>query len=268
MPVRAQAILTLEQALQQAVARHPSLAAAGREIEAAQAAAQQAAAWRNPELGTTLEDPARRDSRTSTVVLDIPIELGGKRGARIGAAERATALARAEGERTRAELRARVLAAFFGLRVAQERAALAADSAALARRAADAVQRRVDAGKASPVEATRARVDLANAELEGDEARVEQRTTRHALATLLGDAAPGFDTVAEDARLPPEPPAPGQLPALLEASPALLAARAETERRRALVEVERSKAAPDLTLSLGARHDAALGRSQAVIGLS
>jgi cobalt-zinc-cadmium efflux system outer membrane protein len=54
----------------------------------------------------------------------------------------------------------------------------------------------------------------------------------------------------------------------LDASPGLLASRIEIERRKALVEVERSKGVPDLTVSVGAKRDNELGRTQAIVGIS
>ncbi len=259
--------LTLEQALAQATSRSPLIAAAQREVDAAQAASSQAGLLRNPALSATVEDP-RREGRTTTVLLDIPLELGGKRAARISVAERALALASAELDKVRAELRADVIQAFFAAWVAQERAQLAQDSADIAGRAAAAVAKRVAAGKVSPLEATRAQVDRANVQLELAEARSELQTSRFALATVLGDAAPAFEAVQGALSSPPNRPAWHELVALLDASPALQTGRLEAERRRALLDLERSKAVPDLTLNLGAKRDAAAGRTQAIVGFS
>lgn len=259
--------LTLEQALSQALARSPALAAASRQVEAARAAAQQAGAWRNPELSVTVED-ARSEARTTTVMVGVPLELGGKRQARLTAAARAVGLAEAELRRARAELRAGVAQAFFAALVAQERLTLADGAVAIAARAAEAAGRRVAAGKVSPVEATRARVDLAQARLERAEAQGELRMAHHALAALLGDVAPAFGRVQGEARAWPERPGFEALSAQIDEAPALMAAQAEVDRRAALVAVERSKASPDVMLSLGSKRDASTGRSQAVLGLA
>ena len=94
-PTWSQTPLTLAQALEQATLRNPTLAAAAREVEAAGGAVQQAHSRRNPELSTMLED-VRRQTRTTTATLAIPLELGGKRAARVSVAERAQGLATAE----------------------------------------------------------------------------------------------------------------------------------------------------------------------------
>lgn len=259
--------LTLEQALTQALARSPALAAASRQVEAARAAARQAGAWRNPELSVTVED-ARRETRTTTVMVGVPLELGGKRQARLTAAAQAVGVAEAELRRTRAELRAGVVQAFFAALVAQERLTLADGAVAIAARAADAAARRVAAGKVSPVEATRAQVDLAQARLERAESQGELRTAHHALAARLGDGAPGFDRVQGEARAWPERPGFEALAAQIDEAPALVAAQAEVDRRAALVALERSKSSPDVMLSLGSQRDASTGRTQAVLGLA
>ncbi|MDI4635244.1 TolC family protein [Pelomonas sp. V22] len=267
VPLWAQTTLTLERALDQALSRNPAIAAATKEVEATEGATRQARTWRNPELSTTVED-VRNNTRTTTVTVDVPIELGGKRTARITAAERAASLASAELDNVRAEVRARVIAAFFDVLVAQERAKLAGSSAGIAARATDAVGKRVIAGKASPVEETRAKVDQANAQLEWAEAKSELQTLRFSLATTLGDSAPAFDEVQGDANALPGRPMFAELVSLLESSPMLIIGSLEAERRKALVDIERSKAVPDLTLSMGGKRDASTGRNQAVLGFS
>lgn len=259
--------LTLEQALEQALSRNPNIAAAAKEVEAAEGAVRQAGAWRNPEFSATVED-TRRDSRTTTATVDFPVELGGKRAYRVTAAERARDVASAELANVRAEVKARVLAAYFAVAVAQERASLVSASADLASRGADAVAKRVAAGKVSPVEQNRARVDQANAQLESAEAAAELQTARYALAAALGNADLTFDAVAADVKVAPDRPVFKELVAQLDGAPGLLAARMEVERRRAVVDVERSKGTPDVTLSVGAKRDKELGRTQAVIGVT
>lgn len=260
-------MLTLEQALDMATSRSFVVSAAQRELEAQDGAIRQAGAFRNPELAASVED-TRSATRTTTTTLNIPLELGGKRVARVNAAQRARDLAQVELTHAKAQVRSSAIAAYFAVLAAQERSKLADNSADLAASGAQAVSKRVAAGKVSPVDATRAQVDQANAQLEAAEARAELTTARHALAALWGDAAPRFDRVAGDIDVIPERAPLPELMSRLEEAPALLAARTEVERRKALVDVERSKAAPDLTLSVGAKRDNELGRTQAIVGLS
>ncbi len=268
-PAQAQrmSVLTLEEAQERAASRSFAVAAAQRGLDANDGAVRQAAAWPNPALNASVED-TRRATRTTTATVDFPIELGGKRAARVGAAERARDLAQAELRDVRAGLRADVVRAFFGVLVAQERVALTADSADLAVRGAAAVGKRVAAGKVSPVDETRARVDQANAQLEAAEATAELLSARQALSALWGDPEPQFDAVQGDIESMPARATAVELGRQLDVSPGLQASRIEVDRRRALVDVERSKGVPDLTVSIGAKRDNDLGRTQAVVGIS
>lgn len=266
-PLWAQASLTLDQALELAIRHSPGLAAAATEVEAADGALQQAGLRRNPELTTSIED-LRTRSRTSTATLGLPLERGGKREARVRVAERARELAQADLALVRAELRARVIEAYFKLLVAQERSRLAADSVEIAQRARDAIRKRVAAGKASPVEDTRAAVDLANTRLEASEAVAEWQTQRYQLALLLGQGSPGFERVDAAVGSGPTRPALEALLAQLDDSPSLHSARLERERRIALAEVEQSKTVADWTLTVGAKKNNELGQTQAVLGLT
>ena len=76
--------LSLDAALTTALAHHPDLRASMLEREASEGATQQAGAWQNPELSTLVED-TRQATRTTTIQLNQPIELGGKRSARVNA---------------------------------------------------------------------------------------------------------------------------------------------------------------------------------------
>ena len=149
--------LTLKAALGLALDANPELAAAARELEAVEAMIVQAQARPNPGFSASIQD-TRQATRSTTLQLSQPIELGGKRGARIEAAERGRDAAAVEFGGKRAEIRAAVRAAFFDVLVAQERLQLAQASLELAQRVTHAARRRVTAGKVSPVEETKARV--------------------------------------------------------------------------------------------------------------
>ena len=109
---RSAAPLTLEQALELAASRSFTLSAARRELEASDGVVQQAGALRNPELNASVED-TRRETRTTTATIGFPLELGGKRAARVSAAQRSRDVAQAELGNAQAQLRASVIAAYF-----------------------------------------------------------------------------------------------------------------------------------------------------------
>lgn len=259
--------LTLAQALSRAEAGSPLLAAARLELEAHEGSRQQAAARPNPEFSAELEG-INRPERTTTATLSIPLEMGGKRAARMAAAERGRELARAELDSTRAAVRSGAIAAFFELLIAQERVQVAVGAVDIAARAAKAAERRVQAGRISPVDATRARVEEANAALEHAQAQSALQAARRWLAAQWGADLPDFGQANGALDPLPQRPATEALQQRLADAPALQASRLELERRRALVELERSKTTPDLSLAVGAKRDNELGLTQAVIGLN
>ena len=97
-------VLTLEQAQALVASKSFAVSAAQREVDANDGAVRQAGAWRNPELNASVED-TQRATRTTTATVGFPIELGGKRAARVSAADRARELAHAELSNVRAGLR-------------------------------------------------------------------------------------------------------------------------------------------------------------------
>ena len=197
--------LSLKAALSLAFGASPELSGARREVEAIEATIIQAQVRPNPELATLIED-TQKATRTTTLQLNQPIELGGKRAARIDAAERGRDAASAELDAKRAEIRAAVVAAFFDVLIAQERLRLAQGSVELAQRASGAASRRVAAGKVSPVEETKARVAEASVRIELTLAVSELATARKRLAGIWGNPAPRFERAEGDLdALPPLP---------------------------------------------------------------
>ncbi len=259
--------LSLQTAITLALQHNPELRASARELEATRAAVGQAGALPNPELSMLIED-TRRETRTTTVVVNQPLELGGKRAARVSVAERAQESAEIDTRARRAQLRSDVAAAFFDVLAAQERARLSQGSVDLAGNASRAAGKRVTAGKISPVEETKAKVAESSARVEAAQALGELRTARQRLSSLWGNPIPRFQQA--DGQLDMLPPVPNDegLETGLADSPALRQARNELARRQALTEVERARRIPDLTLTLGAKRDNELGRNQAVIGVA
>jgi outer membrane protein, heavy metal efflux system len=259
--------ITLDQALVLALDANAELSAARNEADAVNASITQANALPNPDVSLLVED-TRRETRTTTVLFNQPIELGGKRDARVKAATRAHDAAHADLLAVRAATRATVIAAFFDVLNAQEKRRLAEASLALAQRATETVARRVIAGKVSPVEETRSRVATANIRLALNQANSELALNRKRLAAIWGNPHPRFErAVGELEQLPALPDWP-TLEQRLQQSPALIRARHEVERRDAMARVETSRRTPDVTVSMGVKREEELGRNQAVIGVS
>ena len=259
--------LSLTKAIELALEGSPEVAAATRQWEATEGQVLQGRARPNPELAYSLED-ARSRTRTQSWQLNLPVELGGKRAARTKAAEKSREQAQAQLNELKAALRANVAAAYFDVLTAQERLVLAKDSGALAKSSTDTVAKRVAAGKVSPVEESKARVAEAGIRVELAQAASEQRNALSRLFALLGKIEAPF-TVLEGRpeNLPPAPKL-ADLQSLISSSPAVVLARIEVDRRKALTDLEQSKRVPDITVSAGIQRSNETQRNILLFGVS
>ncbi|MFN4329536.1 MAG: TolC family protein [Limnobacter sp.] len=261
------ATLTLNQAMSLAIEANPDLAIARRELEAIAATRVQAAVFRNPEISVDVED-TRSQTRQTTYWLGQPLELGGKRGARIESAERARDVASAELDMRFAGVRAAVIQGFYDVLSSQERLRLAQSSMELANRGLDVASRRVMAGKVSPVEETRARVAASGARIELNQATADLGNSRKRLAALWGNPVPRFTEAAGQLEMVPKLPTLTNLGDRLQTAPEYLRARQEVSRREAMLRVEESKRWPDLIVRGGVQRSAATLESVNVVGLA
>ncbi|GAB2841021.1 TolC family protein [Pseudoduganella ginsengisoli] len=268
-PLTAQAppALTLEQAVALAYAHNPALRVAEQGMAIADGARTQAALLPNPAL-SVLREGAQRTNRTQTIQITQPLELGGKRAARIAVAEQDHALAAGEWQIKAAALRADVTAAYLAAVTAQQRAGLAQSAVELAHQASAAATRRVAAGKISPLDETRAQVAASTARLEMAQAQADLAGAKRRLAALWGGQVPVEQTLSEPAAdgvvLPPLE----TLLAQLDHAPQIQQARAQITRGEAQVQFERAQRLPDAAVTFGSKRDQATGSTQAVAGLS
>ncbi|MES2260473.1 MAG: TolC family protein [Pseudomonadota bacterium] len=259
--------LTLPAALALATQANPSLSAARHEVQAQQGALLQAAAHPNPSLSYEVTDPGRA-ARETVYLFTQPLEPGARRGARIAVAGHGRDIASAELATQQAELHADVLTAFHEVLIAQERLRLAQDGAELAGRGTLAASRRVAAGKVSPLDATRAQLAQAGAQLDAAQAANALTSARKRLSALWANPAPRFESAQGEFEMLPPLPSAAALENWRDMAPALARARAELERRRAMSQLELARRTPDVGISVGLKRSQEAGRSQAIVGLS
>jgi cobalt-zinc-cadmium efflux system outer membrane protein len=259
--------LTLDQALQTAFARNPDLAAAQWEIGITEGDRQQAGLIPNPEVSWEAED-TRRDSRTTTVMLSQPIELGGKRGARIDVASRAQDAAAIELQRKRNALRADVIQAFTSAQTAQQRSQLSRQSLQLAEHGLRVALGRIEAGKSSPVEGTRAQVQRSEVRLELSRAERDQANAYQQLAQVMGAPIPTSTTVQTATQSMPAVPPPTRLLERLNETAELRLATLQIDQREASLGLEKAQRIPDLTVSIGSQYSELERERVNVVGLS
>jgi len=262
--------LTLADAIRHAL-EQPAVRAAAHEVAASDAAAGQAGNYPNPAL-SWLREGQQAGTRSTTVQISQPIELGGKRQARIALARSEADVARSELALRRRAIRADVIAAWYTVLVAQDSQALAQELAGLAQRSVDVAARRVAAGKVSPIDETRARLGAVDAATELTRARAELDVARARLGALVGAAPPSIALDGAADALPAPPPRPA-LQARVAGSGAVARARSQLAAQEAQAGVERAARIPDLTVTLGSQREdepelRRPGRRQAVFGIS
>lgn len=259
--------LSLSGALDLALKANPDIAVAIREREATDGIKVQAATRPNPYVSTSIQD-TRNATRQTTLQLNQEIELGGKRAARIEAADAFYSRSDAELATKKAEIHANVVAAFYEVLVAQERVALAKSSVEIGELALDAASKRVKAGKSSPVEQTKSSVAAATAKIELVQATTQLSNSRKRLSALWADNTPSFDRVTGDVTNIPAVSTLENLAPLIGSAPTIKLAKFEISAREAITEIERSKAIPNITISLGMVDNREIGLNQALLGLS
>ncbi|MFY0479863.1 TolC family protein [Achromobacter marplatensis] len=259
--------LTLEGALSAAFANNPGYAAARNDAAASDGQLTQAGVLPNPSLDISVDD-TQKATRTTTTLLSVPIETGGKRGARIKAASLSRDIAQHDLSAARASLRAAVIAAFFEAAIAQESVRVAAGNSDIANSALRLAERRVEAGKAPPLESSKAQVALANARIDARAADAALQTARRKLGLLWGNTAPDFDRVDGKLDVLPQRASLDELSAALRNAPLMQGGRLAVDLGQAQLDVEKSKRYPDITLSAGVARDNEVGRNKAQLGLS
>ncbi|QBQ55661.1 TolC family protein [Nitrosococcus wardiae] len=265
--------LTLEEVAAFALLQNPELAVFSQEVRAREAAVLQAGLLPNPQLsiqGSNLANSRLKsfDGPSTTVQLSQLILLGGKIAKRVKAAQLTQDLAGWDYEAKRVEVLTQVAQSFITVLSAQERLALAQQLVRLAEQVATTVSKRVQAGKISPVEETKAQVALSSVRIELTRAKRELRVARNQLAAVWGSTTPRFQkAVGQLNELSPLPSL-EQLAQLVRQNPDLARWTNELAQRQALIDLEKSKAIPDLTVSFGGTEYADTGDYALVAGIS
>jgi len=248
---------------------NPRLIGPVAEADAAQARIDQARLRPNPQLSIEMEDFAGSgafsglQSSEYTISIGQQFELGGKRGARIQAAQ---ALANAAGTRTdlaRADLALLVRYRYLGAVSAQAKLVLATEIVDRNRELARIARALVEAGREPPLRAMRAQAALAEAEADKEAARAASMAARTALSALWSDQPVAQATPAT---FPAIAIPVGEIGA--EGGLSYRLVRDEREAARAMIRRERSMGVPDPTFSAGVRQFEESGDTAFIVGVS
>jgi cobalt-zinc-cadmium efflux system outer membrane protein len=185
--------LTLELAVERALAANPTIAAArfGRAVRLAGIAV--AGERPNPELTFEVE----KETPKQSLGIAVPIELAGKRGKRIAVEEAALEVDAAELQATIAQVRSDVRRSYFDTAVAEARLMVLRELRDLAQRARGTAQTRFEQGEAPRLDVLQADLAFNTAEAEVSAAAGTAGAARARLNALLGlpsASAPALST--------------------------------------------------------------------------
>ena len=249
--------ITLVQVQQTVLLKNPDLQAFSYEVRAREAETLQAGLLPNPRLNVRVENVAGSgnfngfDQSETTVQLSQRLELGDKRNLRRNSANLSKEIAGWDYEVQRLEVLTRVSKSFTHVLKAQQKVSLTAEGVQLAKKFLNTVSERVKAGKVAVIEKIKAQVALANMRMKEERARQDLKNARRKLSVLWGDPEPRFDSVQGDLFRVPEKVLPRL--ATLPSNPRISKWSTALAHRQAELDVENSKAVPDLTLRGGYR---------------
>lgn len=256
--------------LQQSLSRAPVLLEQAANVRAASADARQARAWLNPSLSATYENlnapkSGGIDQRQDTYTITQPLEIGGKRAARIEVGERSLAAAEARNRQARITFAATLAVAYATAEAAQIRKELAAEELGRANEDLRVARAQVKAGREAELRVAQATASVAAAQA------IEQATTADATEALerlsalvgVGQAYTSIGRTLLDV-------ASGVVPSTgkPQEAPAIVTAIAEREALAAQVDVEARRWIPDIGLSVGTRKYAWSDESGMVVGVT
>ncbi|MEW5683965.1 MAG: TolC family protein [Pseudomonadota bacterium] len=258
--------------LAQSQATAPRLAEARADIARTQGLARQAAVFPNPTVGLQMENfsgsgPYRGTTLSeTTATVQQPLELGGKRQARMAAGRAEVTAAQARARSAQVDYAFDLAVGYATAEAADRRMLLAQETLTLAQEDARIASALVDAGREAELRRLQAQAAVQAARAGLDEAKAARATAFGNLTALTGSPAPLTSVAASllDSRAPL---APGLTPASATAA-AFVAAQAEREAAARRLQIERRRAVPDVTVSFGFRRFEEADATAMIAGIS
>jgi cobalt-zinc-cadmium efflux system outer membrane protein len=267
-------VITLRKALALALMHNPELKAFSWDIRVSQARQLQAGLWPNPELAVEVEDVGGSgelsgfDAAETTIQLSQLIELGSKSNKRVKVASLEKDLSGLDYEAKRLDVFTEVTKAFIEVLTAQQRLALLKEQLELSEELVETVTKRVDAGKDSPLEKTKAALAHSSINILHRQAAGNLEFARKQLTSTWAGENPRFESAAGELESLPPLPAIDQLALLTSQNPDMARWSLEIDKGRASLELEKAKSISDITLSGGMKRFNETDDNAIVFGIS
>jgi cobalt-zinc-cadmium efflux system outer membrane protein len=293
-PARAADAPSYGELLRQSLGNAPLLMEQAAQVRAAGADARQARAWPNPSfsaLAENLNAPASggNSQRQETYSITQPIEIGGKRAARIEAGESALGAAQARERQVQLVYAGELALAYANAEAMQQRRVIATDDLARANEDLRAARALVQSGKEADLRVAQAASSVAAAQAAEQKAAADVTEALARLSALAGAREPysglgrSFLEDAAATRLPAANPAAdapnaaGASGALSSAvapaastavSPAVARAAAERDALASQARYEEKKWIPDIGVTAGTRSYGWTSQNGLVVGVN
>ena len=272
--VEPNSVIALRDALALALMHNPELKAFSWDVRVSEARKLQAGLWPNPKLDVEVENVGGSgelsgfDGAETTIQLSQLIELGDKSDKRVKVASLEKELSGLDYEAKRLDVFTEVTKAFIEVLIAQQRLALLKEQLELSQELVSTVAKRVDAGKDSPLEKTKAAVAHSNIRIQHQQAVGNLEFARRQLASTWACHPPRFESVAGEIDSLAPLPAIDQLTLLISQNPDMERWSLEVDKGRASLELEKARAISDIRLSGGLKRFSETDDNAFVFGIS
>ncbi len=252
-------VLTLDKAVVIALANNPELVSYNLEIKALESVALQQGLSPNPEFGVEAEnilgtnDFSGFKAMETTVLLSQDILLAGKLSKQRRVAVLESDIAGWEYERKRLDLITNVRLVFIKAIALQRDIELTKELLKISNEFLSNINKRIEAGKVSPAEASRAKVIVSALEISLINSELSYHSAKQQLKALLGTDKITFKELGGELKNVDVMPEFELLQEKLYQSPELARYDKVFERQKAIIELEDSKSVPDLNIAVGWR---------------
>ncbi len=258
-PIEADSAVSMVEALQLVLSRHPSVLVAQSKFAAALGRLKQSGYRSNPEFSAEVEDFGRSEKTSpaqTTIGIEQPLDLFGKRGARRRIAEAELSAESLGVQQAYLDLFGAVAVTFAAALGTQAKVDLALQRLELANKIESAVLAKVTDGAVPKAELFRAQTATKLGEIDLESARSEAMQGRLVLATLWGSSDTGFQVDGVLDRWLTMPPVSAPAP-LDDANPELAGLQSQVRAREAEIRLAQVVGKPDISLGAGYRrlHD-------------
>lgn len=266
--------MTLERAIRLAVENSPDIKGAAADYGAAVGERRQAGVLPNPSLIIETENIAGNGpykgfkSAETAFGVSQQILVGGKRSARINAAESGRISAQYGQKTAQMDVVRNVTVLFATAVAAQEQSSIMQEQVMLARRVYENVNKRVKAAAAPVVQRNKAKISLANAELMAEQAKGRQEASLKALSALLNNTVTPQRLSSQYFYQISKPEKPGNIQDILTKTADYQVQTLAIQQSDSLLDLERANAIPDPVISVSLRDFRETDNQAVILGLS